>query len=48
MAILQHIFDGITLILIFVIGAIWGLAVIPAMVAVICAVFYADAFRDGM
>jgi hypothetical protein len=45
---IEIIFGGVTLLLVFMIGVCWGVAVVPALFAVITATLYADAKRDGM
>lgn len=44
----EYICEVVTVIMIFLIGMLWGLVVIPTIIAVVAAVFYADAKRDGM
>ncbi len=43
--ILEMVFGCLTIAMVFVVGAAWGFAVVPCVVAVICAMFYADAKR---
>jgi len=45
---IEYIFGIVALAMIAIVGIGWGVAVIPAFIAVVAALFHADAKRDGM